>query len=286
MSTKNNLAKFAQVDPATALAPIFRPTTRGQPPKSLVVNVNHGNLELMFTCFHAPDTMDQSILLAIIGMAGIKHESLTDGTDGPIGQALWADLQPENSALASTSAVVTTTRYQLLTTAGLGTTGAYYERLADRLYRLSQIGCRVRRGPLSWAMNLLSYRMDHVTGEIVIALNSRFAEALSGESQFVRIELDERRHLKTDSARALHAWLCATINVGRSGVWCGIDTLSQRVWGVQTQNDSTKRRRREFIKSALHELQAQGWRILTRGSGANYQVLFTRPSIVTDGVSV
>lgn len=270
---------FALHDPATALASLFRPVCRGRRPMGLKVFSDFDGFDLMFTCFEWLDTRDQSILLAAVGMAGIDSQPLSAQAPGEIGQQLWADLEPAKDALKGKALVITTTYYALLEAAGLPTRGADYERVKEILYRLSQVGCRVKKDGYDWSMRVLSYA-SRPDGTIHIALNDRFAQALAGQN--VRVSLDERRQLKGDTAQVLHAWLTATTRAGSKGLWMGLDAISARVWGVEAKNANTQRYRRQALVEALAEIEALGWKTEQKGRGVRHQVRITRPKIIQD----
>lgn len=245
----------------------------------LRVDTEFDGFKLMFTCWEWLDTRDQSILLAAVGMAGIDSKPLSAQAPGEIGQKLWSDLKPEDDALKGKAVVLTTTYYALLEAAGLPTRGADYERVKDILYRLAQVGCRVKKDGYDWSMRMLSYA-SRPDGTIHIALNDRFAQALAGQN--VRVSLDERRQLKGDTAQVLHAWLTATTRAGSKGLWMGLDAISVRVWGVEAKNASTQRYRRQALVEALSEIEGQGWKIEQKGRGARHQVRVTRPKVIVD----
>ena len=272
---------FALHDPATALAALFRPVSKGQRPKGREVHTEFDGLKLMFTCWEWLDTRDQSVLLAAVGMAGIDNVSLSAAAPGEIGQQLWADLEPTKDALKGKAVVVTTTYYALLQAAGLPTRGGEkgdYERIKDILYRLSQLGCRVKKDGYDWSMRMLSYASSP-DGTIHIALNERISQALGG-GQNVRISLDERRQLKTEPAQVMHAWLTAITRPGAKGLWMGVDAISARVWGVDTKSESTQRTRRQKIVEAMADIESQGWKVEQKGRGARHQARFARPKII------
>jgi hypothetical protein len=234
----------------------------------------------MFTCWEWLDTRDQSVLLAAVGMAGLEHIKLTAEASGQLGEQLWADLEPVKDAIKGNALVITTTFYALLGAAGLPTRGGDdgdYNRVKEILYRLSQVGCRVKKDGYDWSMRMLSYA-SRPDGTIHIALNERFAQALAGQN--VRVSLDERRKIKSEPAQVLHAWLTATTRAGSWGFWTALDTLAVRVWGVDTKNGSTQRTRRQALSEALAEIQALGWKVEQNGVGKRHMVRVARPKII------
>lgn len=272
---------FALHDPATALASLFRPVSKGQRPKGLEVHTEFDGLKLMFTCWEWLDTRDQSVLLAAVGMAGLENVTLSAAAPGEIGQQLWADLEPTKDALKGKAVVVTTTYYALLQAAGLPTRGGEtgdYERIKEILYRLSQLGCRVKKDGYDWSMRMLSYASSP-DGTIHIALNERISQALGG-GQNVRISMDERRQLKTEPAQVMHAWLTAITRPGAKGLWMRLDAIAARVWGVDTKSESTQRTRRQKLVEAIADIESQGWKVEQKGRGVRHQARFIRPKIM------
>lgn len=273
---------FAQHDPATALASLFRPISRGPRPKGLDLTVEHDGASIRFTSFEWLDSRDQSVLLAAVGLAGIDGADLHSDVEGAIGQQLWLDLQPTAKATSDSAVAITTTHYALLKAAGLGTSSRDYERLKDALYRLSQVGCRAKANGWDWSMRFLSYAAND-DGTVHIALNSRFAAALAG--QFVRVSMTERRQLGHDVAQLTHTWLNAAIRPG-SSMSVMLDNLAYRVWGTEPQTEPTRRKRRLKLSKALDEIsQLHGWKVSITGKGIRAKATIKRPKVQSDLVS-
>lgn len=270
---------FALHDPATALASLFRPVSKGRRPSGLKVESEFNGYRLMFTCFEGLDVRDQSILLAAVGIAGFDQLTIGANTEGEIGSKLWADLEPSDRAQAGSAVIATTTLYALMGAAGMPTRGDDYDRVKDILYRLSQVGCRVRKDGYDWSMRLLSY-CANPDGTIHIALNERFATAMGAGEQSIRVSLDERRNISGETGQVLHAWLTAITRPGSKGVWMGLDAIAIRVWGVESKNGNTVRGRRALLLEALVEIEAQGWKVEQKGRGARHQVRLTRPKVM------
>lgn len=270
---------YAKHDPATALASIFRPTKKGEKrQKGLEVQAEFGGCTLLYTCWEYLDSLDQTVLLAAIGMAGMQDVHLTGDAPGPIGQQLWLELMPEETATNGYAAIVITSRYALLEAAGMSKSKNDYERLKSILYRLAQVGCRAKMDGNDWSMRLLSYAAQS-DGTIHIALNQRLAAALAG--QHVKVSLDERRQLSGDITKILHVWLSASIRSGATSYWMRLDTLAERVWGEEAADDTTLRDRRSKMRLSLKEIAAKlGWKVEVKGIGARSQAQITRPNVI------
>ena len=272
----------ARHDPALALVSLFRPVCRGRRPGGLTIEHEHNGLRLKFNIWQALDSRDQSVLLGAIGLAGMlaavgETNGLGAEVEHPRGQQLWLDLKPEESAVMDKAIVVKTTRYALLQAAGMDDQGKNYDRLEDCLERLSMVGCRARKDGYDWSMRLLSYA-ETPEGQIHIALNPRFAEALSGHH--VHVSLIERRELHSDTAQLTHAWLSAWLRQGNSNS-IRLDRLAEKVWGPHSKAAATNRKRRERIGKALDEIsKLHGWNVKIEGRGAAAKVTIKRPLLI------
>jgi hypothetical protein len=272
--------EFAIHDPGLAIASIFRPVCRGRRPQGFSLTQSFDGLSLQFTCFEWLDVRDQSVLLALCSLAGISNEEPHAQSHGALGQQLWQHLQPTQQAVIDRAVVIHTTAYQLLQTAAFkdqSTQG--YKRLYDILYRLAQVGCRARTETgYDWSMRLLSYA-SRPDGSINVALNGRFAAAFSG--QHIRTSLVERRSLPTEIASLLHCYLTAWVRPGWSQR-SGVDKLTQRIWGLDSANESTARKRRERTREALEAIdRLEGWSVQVLGRGSTSMATVTRSNVVT-----
>lgn len=278
-STNNTKVTFARTDRATATASLFRPITRGKRPIGLKVFADYDETKLTFTSYEWLDSRDQTILLALIGMAGIESVNITSEASGEIGKKLWAGLNPMNSALGDYGAVVETTLYKLLQASGMPDDTKTYARVREILERLSMVNCTARSDGWQWSMRFLSYAF-HDDGTLVVALNARFAQALTQGSTYARINLEERRNLEGDIAQLVHSWLNATVRAGNS-FQIGIDKLVIKIWGVEAQIDATSRKRRTLVVRALEEIsELKGWKISFRGRGVDTIATIRRPKML------
>lgn len=272
----------ARHDPALALVSLFRPICRGRRPSGFSIEHEHDGLRLKFNVWQALDSRDQSVLLGAIGLAGLlsttgETSGLSASVTHPRGQQLWLDLEPSENAIMDRALVVKTTRYALLQAAGLDDKGRNYGLLEDCLERLSMVGCRARKDGYDWSMRLLSYA-ETPEGQLHIALNPRFAEALSGHH--VHVSLTERRALQSDTSQLAHAWLSAWLRQGSSNS-LRLDRLAEKVWGPPSKAADTNRKRRERIKKALEEIgKLHGWRIKIEGRGTAAKATIKRPVLI------
>jgi hypothetical protein len=267
----------ARHDPATALASLFRPITKGRRPGGLQIESSFDGMEIKFMIWRALDTRDQSVLLAAIGMAGMKNQDLHAEVSGERGQQLWLDLKPSEDACFDRAIVVTTTRYALIHAAGLDDKGQNYGLLEECLERLSMVGSKIRKEDFQWSMNLLSWA-EAPDGRLNIALNGRFATALGG--QHVRVSLDERRKLHSEPAQLAHAWLSAWLKPGKTQS-ISLDKLSEKIWGAPSKNESTTRSRRDRTNKSVNEIsELKGWQIKVEGRGKKSKATISRSRIL------
>ncbi|SIR06875.1 replication protein C, IncQ-type [Marinobacterium stanieri] len=268
--------EYARCDPALWLASLFRTIYRGQRPGGLTIEHEHNGLNLKFNVWQALDTRDQSVLLAAIALAGVLgRQELHADIPHCRAQKLWQQLQPEDMAVMDQATVVKTTRYALLQAAGMADGTAEYNRLEDCLERLSMVGCRGRKDGYDWSMRLLSYA-ETPEGKLHIALNSRFAEALSGHHVYV--SLSERRALVGDTAQLTHVWLSTWLRQGCCNC-IRLDRLAEKVSGPPSKSASTNRSRRERVRKALQEIgKLRGWEVKIEGRGAAAKATIKRPS--------
>lgn len=277
---RGNDVSYARQDPALALVSLFRPICRGRRPGGLSIEHEHDGLQLKFNIWQALDSRDQSVLLGAIGLAGLLGDDtqlLHSKIKHPRGQKLWLNLKPTEEAETDTAIVIKTTRYALLQAAGLDDKGRNYSLLEECLERLSMVGCRARKNGYDWSMHLLSYT-EAPDGTLHIALNARFAKALSGHH--VHVSLIERRQLQSDTSQLTHAWLSAWLKAG-TGNRIRLDKLAEKIWGAPSKNNSTNRSRRERMVKALKEISTLlGWKINVEGRGINAKTTIHRPILI------
>lgn len=280
--TKYKKETFARHDPAVALASLFRPVTKGRRPLGVIFESSHAGQSMKFKCMEGLDSRDQSVLLTLISMLGIEGGTLNSESNGDAGRLLWSDLKPEGNATESNAIALTTSLYAVLNQLDWPTNGKGYQRLRDCIERLSDVRCHAKANGWQWSMQFLSYAVNDDGTAINIALNSRFAAALSG--QHIRVSLDERKLLNSDVAQLTHAYLSAAINAGNKLAFM-IDGLALKIWGVEPQNPSTQRSRRSMLVKALEEISGlHGWIVEMEGRGETTKATIKRPRIIENKV--
>jgi len=260
------MVKFAKLDPALAIASLFRPIVRGQRPRAFEMTTEHNGLKLRWRSFEYLDSRDQSVLYACLALAMLEPGgNLTYESSGEIGRQLWIDLMPEGLATRDNALAFDTSYYRILEASGMDTNKGAYNRLKDILDRLADVSIRIYKDGYDWKMRLLSFaaRPD---GGVSVALNGRLATALY--SHHVKVNLEERRELGiNDTEHITHGWLSAWLRPGKTQQ-IGIDRLAEKVWGGGSSNNSTVRTRRENTIKALHAIGLlSGWQIQIEGRG-------------------
>lgn len=259
----------ARHDPSHVLAPgLFRSLAPGDRKKlKLDVTYIHGKDRLEFTGFEPLGVDDMRVLQGLVAMAGPDGLMLRDGVnESKAARQLMLDLfTPPHELLTAgkkpDTLVVKDSFRRLAREVGLAESGQSIRAIRKSVERLFGVTIFIQSGKKRFATRLLSsYASDEGTGDLFVAVNPRIAEAILGDRQHVRIDLDEVRRLKTDPARLIHQRLCGWIDCGKSGK-ASLETLSEYAWPDTDVKEGTLRRRRMKVRAALKELQSLGWSI-------------------------
>ena len=127
-------------------------------------------------------------------------------------------------------------------------------------------------------MRLLSFVVRE-DGRLTVAINARLAEAIGG-NQYVGMVLGERRMLRGDVARIMHAWLSAWLRAGECKA-IRLDTLAKRIWAETEKGNLHKRR--QLVRRAMNALVEVGWRIEISGRGQRATANISRPNYRESG---
>ncbi len=276
---------YARHDPAHVLAPgLFRslgPNDRKR--LKLDVTYVHGEDALQFTGFEPLGVDDLRILQGLVAMAGKDGLWLKDeGDPSESARQLMLDLftPPHELVLAGQkpdTLVVRNSFRRLAREIGMAESGQSIKIIRKSIERLFGVTIFVQTGKKRFATRLLSsYASDEGTGDLFVALNPRVTAAIMGDTQYIRIDLDEVRGLKTDPARLIHQRLCGWIDMGRTAK-VRIETLAEYAWPVAALTESTVRKRRAKVRDAMQELRDIGWTV-TEGKDGVCEIM--RPRMI------
>jgi hypothetical protein len=275
----------ARHDPGHVLAPgLFRSLGAGDRKKlKLDVTYIHGKERLEFGGKEPLGVDDMRVLQGLVAMAGPEGLMLRDGEgESAGGKQLALDLfTPPHEILAAgkkpDTLVVRDSLRRLAREVGMAESGQSLRIIRKSVERLFGVTIFVQSGKTRFATRLLSsYASDEGTGDLFVAVNPRVAEAILGDRQHVRIDLDEVRNLKTDPARLIHQRLCGWIDCAKSGK-ASLDTLSEYVWPDTGATEGAIRKRRVKVRAAMKELEDLGWSVVEDRKGI---CTITRPRLI------
>lgn len=246
--------------PTHCLAPgLFRSLRRGERKRSklhVVYDYGDGNrIE-----FSGPEPLgadDLRILQGLVAMGGPRNLVLSPQPQTEAGRQLRHFLEPRWDAVQQDAMVVRGSYRALAREIGYANpddTRAVRMSI-ERLWKVSLI---VQSDGRRQGFRLLSeYASDDQDGRLYVALNPLITHAVIGGGQYVRINMDEVRSLRTDPARLMHQRLCAWIDPGKVRR-VGLETLCSFVWPDQTNAEAMKKRR-QTIRKAMAELANIDW---------------------------
>lgn len=247
--------QVANYDRALVLSGLFRPLQARRVRPNLSVSRAFEGLQLEWHAPAAPGIPEQTLLLALMWLAARSNLCLKIAPETSIGCQLRASLAAVGELFATETTSVQTSLSELARLCGYATYGgANLQQVRDMLQCLAAITVSVSNKASS---RLLSVVMDD-SGRTVVALNTRLAQAARGEL-YVQISLTERQALRTQTAKALHAYLSGVIRPNKNWRF-RLDSLETAVWGALTSG-STQRSRRKKLREALVEIEGLGWHI-------------------------
>lgn len=255
MANNQNIVLY---DPALGLAPVFKPLSKSGPRGKLDVETTHAELTLRW---RGPDELsiqDETLLLAVLLLARSDKEPLEHHDEAPASRHLWRGLQP-TGFYDERPVIMTTASFSALAeVCGRGDGGSSISQIRDGLKRLTEVTVWVKCGPAEASSRLLSW----IVGDdkrVLIAVNRRLAEVLTG-AQYVKIDLEERRQLRSTTAQALHSRLSSQLRAGKHSS-ITLDRIEFRIWGASSVG-ATRRKRHQRLLAAFEELGwLQGWTV-------------------------
>lgn len=257
-------AEFALVDTPALMCGLFRPLPRASTRKKLDVSFEFGGLELRW---RGPDQLgaqDQSVLLGLLALAGQSGLNLDAQPATEMGGKVRANLQAGGWAAEASGMLLQTSWSALARASGLGTSGKDLAQVRASIARLAEVTLWLSKDGKHASTRLVSYMLGDIAG-VSVALNFRLARAMSGQ-QHTRVDLLERWRLAGDTARVLHAALCALPRKGTKRRY-RLSVLERAVFGEQGAG-STGRDRRRRLLDAIAEIDGlAGWRVDFEGTG-------------------
>lgn len=253
-------------DPAHCLAPgLFRSLKPGERKKlKLDVTYEFGKDSIRFWGPEPLGADDMRILQGLVAMASISGENgrgilLHPEPCTEAGQQLRLLLETQFDAMASDAMVVKGSYRQLAKEVGYANIdgGSAFKAIRTCIERLWAVSVIVERNGKRQGFRILAeYASDDSDGRLFVALNPRLADAIMGNAQHLRIDMDEVRQLSTDPARLMHQRL-HWINTGATQR-VTLDTLCSYVWPDECNPEAMKKRR-QAARKALVELAKIGW---------------------------
>jgi hypothetical protein len=257
------VVQAVRYDPALGLAGLFKPLqARRQRPAHRVTQHFNG-FDFEWVAPEAPGVPEQTLLLALMALAGPGMQRLSMQPVSAAGRQLREALAAEGELFHGDAASIHTNLSELAKACGYADCGGTnLEHVRQMLRRLSEVTVWIRTPDYEASSRLLSVVITR-TGRTRVALNARLALAAWGEGQYVAISMAERLALRTHTAMALHAYLSAVIRLGRSHSfeWA---RLERAVWG-DNASSSTYRSRKAKLQGALDEIAVQGWTVAVQG---------------------
>lgn len=270
----------ARYDPAHCLAPgLFRSLKRGDRKKlKLDVKYVYGKERIEFS---GPEPLGGDDLRVMQGLVALAAVCGSNGSGielravptSEVGKQLRTLLDIEDDAVSMNAVVVKGSFRQLAREIGYADIDDS-RTIRECLERLWKVSVMVERDGQRMGFRILSsYASDEADGRLFVALNPRLANAIIGPGQYLRIDMEEVRALRSDAARLIHQRLHC-VNAGEWHLF-NLDTLCGYVWPEDANKEAMKKRRKTCRK-ALDELRALSWSVTEYAPG---KFRITRPSM-------
>jgi len=260
----DHVAFVARVDHAHCLPPLFRSLLRMKLRPKLDVTYRFHDVELKWRGPDQLDIADQSVLIALIALAGWRPVEPDITSFMSLPSSLREALQPSREIVDDARAVYVLTSWgELARWSGhADRSAATLRQMRASVRRLTEVTVWVNRHGIEYSTRLIAQTVTDAGG-IAIALNPRLAEAVGGK-QYASILLAERFALRSDIARSLHAFFSSILRPGRT-YKSGLPKLESHVWGDQADG-GTRRSRHSRLRGALRELSdIPGWGVVWKG---------------------
>lgn len=268
------LPAFARMAPFAAFAPgLFRSQAKDGRTAFLQLQYQAGAFTYRLAGPELGAT-ELRVLQALVALATRQQVRVSNRpaaiSESPLDKVAW---------LLGKSAQVATTYNEVARAAGYtANSGAVTRRVRVALERMYSVNVfvAVTGNPNSFEAGRLFTELSGRDDGLVVGICPLLAAALLGvPGNYLRLDMDEARRLKTDAARLLHQRL-HWIDAGE-GREVGIDTLAGYLW-PEAACSATARKRRERVRVALDELEKSlGWSVTDPRPGI---VVVYRPASV------
>ena len=262
--TERRESPIARHDPAFCLAPgLFISLQKGERKKlKLDIKYRFGDKETIE--FSGPEPLgadDLRVLQGLVAMSGPNGLILSPSSYNKDVQQLRDLLETKWEATDKISLAIRSSYQKLAKTIGYDKdSGSVFRILRNSIERLWKVSIIAKKGSVRQGFHLLSeYANNEKRGKLFIVLNPRIAKAILG-GPHTRVDMNEVRALKSDSARILHQRLSAIIPLGKWKFFLPT-TLTEYIWrGIVTERQ--QRQRYALAHQALMEIEATGgWKI-------------------------
>lgn len=258
----------ARHDPVHCLAPgLFRALKRGERRSSkLAVVYPFGKGHRVE--FSGPEPLgadDLRVLQGLVALSGLEGVELAAEPKTSVGLALRDMLEPRWEATNDRALVVQCSYRRLAREIGYANIddSKPIKTCIERLWKVSII---VQADGLRRGFRLLAdYLSTEETRGLYVALNPLLASAVVGAGRHTRINMDEVRALKGETARLIHQRLCAWINPGSAGK-VQLTTLCEYAFPEKASKAAARQRLRR-TRQALDELVHLGWEVTEYAKG-------------------
>lgn len=265
--------------PPVGLSQLFRSLEKGKRPTlDLKYSLDKDHV-LRFSAREALGIPEQTLLLAILSLAGEQYAAMgddavlrdSDARDLP--GRLWAKLYPGGDVCERQALRVETTWDELSRRCGKVAGGTRNSAQKESMRRLCEV--IVWEEKLQRQTSQQSFLVVWLVGNdkhIHLAVNHRLASAFFVGGQYARVMLNERLALNNDATKCIHAFLSTCISSGHQLV-LGLPKLTERVWSTHHESlpEGTIRRRKCAMITALQAI----------GRLPNWSVVFERNGLVT-----
>lgn len=254
------LPAFAKVAPAVCHVPgLFVSRSKGAPEQLMKVDHQMGTLRYRFV---GPQLgpVELRVLNGLVALSAMQNPPAAASPES-------SDSLDQVQALLSRNASVKTTYNHLAQSIGYqADSGSAHASIRKALERLFAAAVFISRaddpgGKDVAAGHLLTQlKSREASKSIVVNLCPVLVAAIfGGPGEYLRVNLDEVRRLKSDPALLLHRRL-HYLNAGAKARAVGLDTLVGYVWSEEARGN-THCKRRKRVREALLELKALGWSV-------------------------